>query len=354
MKAVTYMESQVDRIKSQGHRTIDAIRRRLGAIVVLLMLLTLVAYKVPSGYYAFFPGDAVPVTSMVNVEGGTKDALGKFYMTTISAREANFLIYVYARLDSRVDLKTREEYLPKGMDTVEYNKYLQRLMDESRAAAAVVGLRAMGIDAKFTGEGVRVVEVMSDGPANGKLQQGDVISAVDGVLTNVVEDLTNHMGRVKVSDTVTFTIQRGGQELSIPLTTVEHPTQKGRAAARITIETEKPGVSLPVKVEIDPGNITGPSAGLMFTLEIINQVDAKHDITHGKRIAGTGTISPSGTVGPVGGAPQKVAAAERAGVEYFLVPASNLSEAQRTAKRIKLVPVANVADALSFLEKLGN
>ncbi len=344
----------MDSIKRLGSKTVRAVRRKTPAIVVAFVLLTLLAYKVPSGYYAFFPGDATPVTSMVTVQGGTKDAKGRFYMTTISAREANFLIYLYARLDPRVDLKTREEYLPKGMDTVEYNKYLQRLMDESRSAAAVVGLRAVGLEAKFTGEGVRVVEVMSDGPANGKLQQGDIITAIDGHRTGVVEDLTNYMGTVKVSDVVTFTVLRGGQELTIPLTTVEHPTQKGRAAARITIETEKPGVLLPRGVEIDPGNITGPSAGLMFTLEVINQADLEHDITHGKRIAGTGTISPSGTVGPVGGAPQKVAAAERAGAEYFLVPASNLSEAQRTARRIKVIPVSTVADALSFLDKLGN
>jgi PDZ domain-containing protein len=348
------MESQVESIKSLGPRAIKAIRRRLGTIIVLAILLGVIAYKVPSGYYAFFPGDAMPVSPMVSVEGGAKDAQGRFYMTTISAREANFLIYLYARIDPRVDLKTREEYLPKGMDTVEYSKYLQRLMDESRAAAAVVGLRAMGIDAKLTGEGVRIVEVMLDGPANGKLLRGDIISAVDGIKTNVTEDLTSYMGRVKVQDTVTFTVRRDGKDLIIPLTTVDHPTQKGRAAVRITIETEKPGVSLPLKVEIDPGNVTGPSAGLMFALEVINQVDTRHDLTHGKRIAGTGTISASGTVGPVGGTPQKVAAAERAGAEYFLVPASNLSEAQRTARRIKLVPVANIRDALSFLEKLGN
>jgi PDZ domain-containing protein len=326
--------------------------KRILIVLVLVGLLGYAGYAVPSGYFAFFPGDALPVTPMVKVESGAADAKGTFYMTTISAREANFFIYLYAKVDPRVSLKTREEYLPRGMDLVEYNKYSQRLMDESRAIASVIGLKLAGVDAYFTGKGVKAVEIMTDGPAYGKLQPGDIIISADGVATDVAEQFTDYMAKVQIGQTLNLRIRRKDQEIMVALEAVEHPTQKGRAAVRIRIETESPSFYSPVKVDIDPGNVTGPSAGLMFTLEVANQADHATDMTHGRRIAGTGTVNPSGKVGPVGGAAQKVAAAEREGAEYFLVPKDNLAEASQAARRIKIVPVDSVEDALQFLTTL--
>lgn len=326
--------------------------RRFLIIAILVFAISWGGSTIPTGYYAFFPGDALSAERMVSVEGGARDARGAFYLTTISPREASLFIHLFALVDPRVSLKTREEYLPRGMDLEEYARYAQRLMDESRAVATVVGLRAAGYPARFTGEGVRVAEVMTDGPANGKLEAGDVILSVDGVPTMVTEDLTEYMAKTPVGQQVTFRVRRGAEHLPVSLTTVEHPTQKGRSAVRIRIETLNPSFFAPIEVSIRPGSITGPSAGLMFTLEIINQADKTQDLTRGKRVAGTGTIAPTGRVGPVGGAAQKVAAAERAGAEYFFVPRENAAEAERAARRIRVVPVETLDEALRFLKSL--
>ena len=105
-------------------------------------------------------------------------------------------------------------------------------------------------------------------------------------------------------------------------------------------------------MKITPQKIDGgPSAGLMFTLTVYNLV-SPDDLTGGRKIAGTGTISPDGTVGPIGGVELKVAAAEAAGAAYFLSPPDNYRAALSVAHRITVVKVATVEEAISFLKTL--
>jgi len=107
-----------------------------------------------------------------------------------------------------------------------------------------------------------------------------------------------------------------------------------------------------VDIEIDSQNIGGPSAGLMFTLEIINQI-TEDDLTRGQAIAGTGTIARDGTVGPIGGVKQKVFGAIDAGADYVLIPSANFSDAVEAAgDDIQVVEVATIEDALAFFETL--
>jgi PDZ domain-containing protein len=112
-------------------------------------------------------------------------------------------------------------------------------------------------------------------------------------------------------------------------------------------------VVFPVDVTIDSQNIGGPSAGMMFTLEIIDELTPE-DLTHGRRIAGTGTINVDGVVGPIGGIRQKVFGAIDAGAEIILVPADNYDEALTAAgDKITVVKVATIEDAIAYLNSLG-
>ncbi|MGD0006433.1 MAG: S16 family serine protease, partial [Anaerolineaceae bacterium] len=97
--------------------------------------------------------------------------------------------------------------------------------------------------------------------------------------------------------------------------------------------------------------VGGPSAGLMFTLTVYNLLSPV-DLTGGHKIAGTGTISPDGSVGPIGGVEQKVAAAEMAGAEYFFAPADNYADALKAARRIKVIKIETVEQAVAFLHSL--
>ncbi|MCR3922235.1 MAG: signal protein PDZ, partial [Firmicutes bacterium] len=108
---------------------------------------------------------------------------------------------------------------------------------------------------------------------------------------------------------------------------------------------------LPVDITIEVGEISGPSAGLMFVLEIINQLDPR-DLTAGQKIAGTGTINLQEEVGSIGGVRQKVKAAEEAGATYFISPLDNYEDAKAAANSITVVQVNTLDEVLIFLEDL--
>ena len=107
--------------------------------------------------------------------------------------------------------------------------------------------------------------------------------------------------------------------------------------------------NFPFPLTISSGDIGGPSAGLMWTLGLVD-VLTPGDLTHGHVVAGTGVIEPNGKVDPIGGIQQKVVAAERAGATVFFAPASETADAQAVAHRMTIVSVRTYADALSWLQ----
>lgn len=115
-----------------------------------------------------------------------------------------------------------------------------------------------------------------------------------------------------------------------------------------------------VDVKVDLGKIGGPSAGLFLSLGIIDLLDGNGsggDLTGGRKIAGTGTITDEGKVGPVGGVSMKTQAAKRDGASVFLVPEAECSDAQaELPKGLRLIPVTTLkgtVDALRSLERGG-
>ncbi|MET9519311.1 S16 family serine protease [Streptomyces sp. NPDC002994] len=111
-----------------------------------------------------------------------------------------------------------------------------------------------------------------------------------------------------------------------------------------------------VKVDLNLADIGGPSAGLLFSLGIVNKLDGDGsggDLTGGRNIAGTGTITSGGDVGPVGGVPLKTQAARRDGATVFLVPKDECSQAQaELPDGLRLVPVTTLKDAVRALVEL--
>ena len=109
--------------------------------------------------------------------------------------------------------------------------------------------------------------------------------------------------------------------------------------------------TFPFEVSISSGDIGGPSAGLMWSLGL-DDLLTPGDLTHGETIAGTGTISRDGRVGPIGGVQDKIAAAKAAGATLFFVPAGNYREAKGVAGSLRLVSVRSFGQALRYLRGL--
>jgi PDZ domain-containing protein len=134
----------------------------------------------------------------------------------------------------------------------------------------------------------------------------------------------------------------------------QSPASLGAPHAFLGISTDtKEQAKLPFDVTIDPGNIGGPSAGLAFTLGVLDKLSTR-DLTGGRVIAATGTINPDGTVGPIGGIVQKTAAVRKAGAVAFLVPPSEYAQAEKHAgSHLRVIKVNNLDDALNALRSVG-
>ncbi|HHU30630.1 MAG: PDZ domain-containing protein [Bacillota bacterium] len=306
-----------------------------------------------TGYLVVRPGSALDLSTLVSVESVTgEEDEGSFCLVTVVQKEATPLQLLQAIFDSGVDLRHKSRYIPPGLNKEEYREIMKQWMIESQTLAKVIALRKKGYEVPVKSDGIKVVRIEEDSPARGILQPGDVIVAVDGKEVYLVEELIEEVGARPAGSPVTLTVRRDSEIKELTVNTVTHSQQPDKAGIRAYVQTLNWQPVLPLEIDIQVGKITGPSAGLMFVLEILNQLDEK-DLTFGHKIAGTGTINLEEEVGSIGGVRQKVRAAEEADAEYFLVPEKNYEEAKNNARTVTVVAVRTLDEALHFLEGLS-
>ncbi|KAB7707956.1 PDZ domain-containing protein [Bacillus aerolatus] len=333
------------------------------AYVFLLLLIGAVFIDLP--YYVMKPGDAHELKPIVEVAGGEKDA-GTLMLTTIKMGEANVISYAVASVRDYEEIVPVEEVRSPHESNEEYNVRQQYLMDSSQQNAITVAFDAAKRPYTFRYQGVYVLNVFPGMPAEGVLEAGDRIVAVDGKEFRSSRQFIDYIQTKQPGEEVTITVMREKEKIekNIPLKKFGNNNEK--PGIGISLADQKKLISTP-EVKLKAESIGGPSAGLMFSLEIYNQL-VEEDIAEGRKIAGTGTIDPGGKVGRIGGIAQKVVAADKAGAEIFLAPNDEISpelkkqvpgivpnyqEAVKTAKDIgtdmKIVPVHTFGEALDYL-----
>jgi PDZ domain-containing protein len=340
--------------------TVDYRARRQPLRILIVWLLILGMLGVPASLLLTndgleAPGLALAVEPMVEVSPQHRFAYaGSFILTTVIS-QAPIIVgeWLVGQLSPAVKLVPPASIVPDNTTPQELAKQGFQMLDQSTTTAVVVGLRLAGYQATMTGKGVEVVGLLPDSPAQGSLQSGDVITSLNGTPIRTTSDLVGQIRAQEPSATVQLTIERNQRVMEVAIRLM--PPTEANTTPRIGITIEPAGfdVKLPFPVQIRPEKIVGgPSAGLMFTLAVYNALTPQ-DLTGGRKIAGTGTISLDGTVGPIGGVEQKVAAAEAAGAEYFLSPVENYENARAVAQRIKVVKIATVDQAVEFLRGLS-
>jgi PDZ domain-containing protein len=330
------------------------IRTLIAGMLILSMLgITSSLLLINNGLEA--PGFALAVEPMVRV---APDHLythsGSLILTSVVA-QAPIIAGEWAvgQVSLAVKIVPPASIVPENTTLQEQARQGFRMLDESVTTAIVVGLRRAGYSADLIGKGVKVLGIQSDSHAQGVLQAGDVITGLNGLSIRTPNELIDQIKAQNPQAIVHLNIVRDqrSMEVAAPLITPTITNTSPRLG--IAIGSAGADVQLPFPVQIVPEKIVGgPSAGLMFTLAVYNAVTPT-DITGGRKIAGTGTISLDGSVGPIGGVEQKVAAAEAAGAEYFLSPVENYDDARAVARQIKVVKVATVDQALAFLRGLS-
>jgi PDZ domain-containing protein len=162
--------------------------------------------------------------------------------------------------------------------------------------------------------------------------------------------VTGALGRKRPGDEVRLEIQRDGKRRTVALRAAEDPRRPGRAFVGISVADVFDVEKFPVDVKIDLGQVGGPSAGLAFALQVMEELGRRVD--RGNRVAASGEIFLDGSVARVGGIKQKTIGARRSGMDAFLVPGENAAEARRHADGLRIVPVDSFQQALRALATL--
>ncbi len=340
----------------------------VAAVMLVLGIALALAWPINIPYYALSPGPVNDVSDFVKVEQPLDDATGDLFFLTVSLKEVNVLEWVAAKFDSRIDLAPRENIRPAGVSQDQLRRENLDLMERSKQNAIFVALTRLGYEVTYKGSGAKVNAVIEGSAADGNLEPGDVIVAVDGEPVEFSTEAVDLIGGHRPGDRIELTIQRPVGEDGTDTETIVVPIVLGpfraveddgsvtvdenRAMVGVTLADAHVDVVFPMDVEIDSRNIGGPSAGMMFTLEIMDELTPT-DLTRGHRVAGTGTIDPDGVVGAIGGVRQKVYGAIDAGAEYVLVPTDNYDDAVTAAgDDIEVVAVGTIDDALAFFDTL--
>ncbi len=321
---------------------------------ILIVILAALGLFVEIDYYVIRPSRAVDLKELITVEeleNGVQDIRGTFSLVTVTQQRATPFSALYGYIHPHMELRPKSVVLPGDMDREEYRELLREYMVESRHIAQVVALRRVGYEVEIASEGVEVVSFLEEAPAETYLEIGDKITSVDGREVFLATEVPLLVQDRAVGEGVRLNITRSEQNLEIEVPTGPHFEDEDTPFLGIYIKTLPWEPALPVDIVMDTGQISGPSAGLMFVLEIKNRFTPE-DLSAGKTIAGTGTIDLDEKVGRVGGIPQKVIASEKAGAEYFLVPEGNYEGAVAAAGEIEVIPVADLDNALEFLSTL--
>ena len=323
-----------------------------GAIILVAVFAYMVTTK--SDKLLEVPDKAHPLNGLIEVPGSTRrqDGGGIYYVDVVLQKAS--LLQASSKLfrPDGADLISQNDFVPTGLTYSQQLKVDAETMKVSQKKASVVALRALGLQFPAREGGVRIGAIDSDSRARNVLQPQDVVVAADGRKVATKLDLFNALARHRPGDVVSIGVLRNGKRLDFRIETIGDRAEPGRALigfAPVEVVTAR----LPVPVRFDLGrDVGGPSAGLAFALEVLEQKG--RDVDHGLRIAATGEIQLDGKVTSIGGVKQKTIGARQAHVDAFLVPVDgdNAKVAKRYAHGLRIIPVKNFQQALQALATL--
>ena len=325
------------------------VGRLLSGGALLLAFVVFALWRIPSSDFLFLPNTAQPLAGKVKVATGrTPTGPGGIYFLDVTERHATWLEHIFAfTRPAGATLVPHDAVVPTGSSfTAEHKQELQE-MQRSQQIAAAVALRQAGYPVTTHLTGVLVEAVAQDVPAARVLKGGDLIVSLDGQSVLQPAELRALLAKRRPGSVVSLGIRRNGSSRTVAARTVASPAAPTRAVLGIIVN-QGATVKLPLDVRIDLGEIGGPSAGLPFALEVLEQLG--RDVDHGLKVAATGEIDLDGSVGPIGGVKQKTYGARKAGVDVLLVPAGeNAATARKYAGRLRVIAVDSFQQALRAL-----
>ncbi len=348
----------------------DPITRWVGGVLGVVIVLALMSLFVPAqwvgrvtpgqslvdeGAVALRPGSAKSTSSRVTVQDlEIFTPEGEILFTTVRIDDQVSLFeWVESEVDSDIELRTHESVFGTRSADEQRERNLQ-LMQVSKDSAVIAALEWLGVDA-VAETGVGFAQVVEGGPVDDLFEVGEVIVAIDDSPITSFQSLRDFLDAAQPGETAVVTLEHSEHLTSreVEITFGVHPDGiPGGFIGIGDVMVRSHDIDLPFELAIDSGNIGGPSAGLAFTLTLLDLL-TDGELTGGNRVAVTGTISPGGDVGNVGGVGQKAAAASEAGADLFIVPMESLEVAEQHSHGMPIVGVTTLEEALAALADLG-
>lgn len=324
--------------------------------------------------YALVPADAEPVLALLEIDGvPTYKPEGDVYFITVRQPPITMLDWFVTRENKAARFYShRDKYGDQTEDQLIQTG--QRQMRSAKDNAMFVALKAAGYDVTVQQGDVIIdfllclvaneegTECLEFSPADELLDPGDVLKKVDGVEVTIIDDLSRILSEIAPGETIEIEFERDGVAMSGEIETILAP---GEDPPRTIIgfrPIDTTTVQLPagLTVEFKTESIGGPSAGLAFTLALIDAL-TEGNLTGGIEVAVTGTIDVEGNVGAIGGLNSKASAVQQVGVRYLLVPVNQGEDGVDGIARarevvgddVEIIPVDTLQEALDALERLG-
>ena len=343
-------------------------RTSVNYFLSIVVALTIVASVfIPLPYYIEQPGSTIDLKELVTVNDQKDDNPGSFSLTSVGIRQASVVTAIKAKFDPFEDVVSEKELFGESSGA-EYDRIQQYYMTSSQNNAIEQALKQAKRPYHLDYKGVYVMGIEPNSNFIDKISVGDIVTKVDGKTFKNTQEFMSYVQGKKANDEVTVTYLQDGEEKEATAKLITLEANK-KAGIGITL-VDHTEIQSDDKIDFHVENIGGPSAGVMFTLEIYEQL-VDQDLRKGKNIAGTGTMNNDGTIGRIGGIDKKVASASKEGVEIFFAPddeitaeqkaaypelKTNYEEAVEAMKKIKsdmkIVPVKTLQDALDYLEKM--
>lgn len=354
------------------------LRPRHLASAALALALGAVLFIVPMPYVVESPGPTFDVggsyrgTELLSVSGADPstgeevrvdaahekgDGRGELRMVTVSeqggpGRRLNLVQLIHGWLSPHSRLTPYSTAYPGEVTKDQVDSAQSSMMKSSQSTADVAAMEALGYAVPAT---TTIRGAVEGSDAAGKVRDGDVLVSItdEAGAVHPADSASMVFRLVKTTpagSVLTLRVERDGEEIDLPVTTIpdeSHP-QGSRLGIYLDVEAQAP---LDVRVNLE--SVGGPSAGLIFSLAIIDKLSAG-DLTGGRVIAGTGTMSYDGEVGPIGGIVQKMHGAKRDGAEWFLAPVQNCRETiGEVPDGLRVVAVSSLAEAREAVEAIA-
>jgi PDZ domain-containing protein len=334
-----------------------------GALIVILVA---VGSVLPVPYVLLVPGPVTDTlgtvgqgssTAVVSATGArTYPTSGHLFLTTVGvvpgscSKHPTLWQALQAWWNRKDAVEPHQVICPPDESSQQVQQENENEMSQSQRAAVTAALTQLGY--KPTKTTVLVKDVAPGSPAENVLNPGDVIRSINGTAVTSVASVHTLIQKAGVGGEVSMGISRNNRPRTVRMKTID--AGKGRAVIGISLDVNSTFPKVNVKIGINPADVGGPSAGLAFTLGIVDKL-TPGSLTGGHTVAVTGTIDGFGQVGPIGGIQQKIAGAVDNGATIFLAPAGDCADAKAVApSSLTLVKVDTLKTALSALKTISD